>query len=85
MSLAISKLYRRNGYATELIQYIKDNYLLDNFKQITLYMLENNINAQNLYLKNKFIQDKFILNYYVSLQKNAYLYIYRKSLPHIQF
>ena len=74
MSLAVQENYRRKGIATKLIQ-----YLLNQFdSNFSLYVLEDNKTAQQLYEKNGFINIGLIEDYYESLQKNAFLYEYHK-------
>ena len=64
MSFGICERYRRKGFATEFINYLKS---LDNYYSITLYVIDSNIPAQNFYIKNKFKKEKVLKNYYFSL------------------
>lgn len=72
-SIAIDDKYRRKGYATKLLQYLKNNY-----SDITLYVQKGN-QAIGLYKKNDF---KIICedsNYYTTLdEKCAYEMRYQK-------
>ena len=74
MSLAIKESYQRKGYATQLIQHLKELKCI----LISLYVLEDNEAAIQLYEKNGFHQIALIEQYYESLNKNAYLYEYHK-------
>ena len=60
----IDKKYRKLGYASCLINYIKDYPIKYMLKKITLEVSRNNNEAINLYKKNNFHQIGIRKNYY---------------------
>ena len=78
MSVGISEKYRRRGFATEFINYLKS---FDNYYSITLYVLDSNIAAQNFYIKNKFKKESVLKNYYFSLDNaDGFLFKFVKNM-----
>lgn len=72
-SIAIDPEHRRNGYATKLLEFLKNNY-----KDITLYVQKGNF-AIDLYKKNEFKIIQVNENYYTTLsEKCAYEMRYQK-------
>lgn len=77
-SLAIDPEYRRKGYGSELLLFIKGK--LKNRDYITLYVLKSNEDAINLYKKNEFKFNKLLKKYYTTLnEEDGEEYIYYKK------
>lgn len=64
-SIAIDPEHRRNGYATKLLEFLKNNY-----KDITLYVQKGNF-AIDLYKKNEFKIIQVNENYYTTLEEKC--------------
>jgi ribosomal protein S18 acetylase RimI-like enzyme len=74
-SIAIEKNFRREGYGTYMIDYIKKYK-----KNITLNVSQINAIAINFYKKNGFIVKENKKNYYENLENNdAYLLQYNQT------
>ena len=76
MSIAVLKKYRNNGVGKNLINSIKKK----NLPEISLYVLESNINAIAFYKNLNFKIIKKLDNYYESLNKSAYYMSYKNCL-----
>ena len=50
-ALYVSEDYRNKGIATNILKLVIDYAKDNNFKSVSISVLENNINAKNLYLK----------------------------------
>ena len=73
-SIAIDKNYRKKGYATELLEFLKNIYT-----KITLFVQKGNEEALTLYEKKKFKIISTDENYYSTLkEKCAYQMEYQK-------
>ena len=77
MSIGVLPQYRKKGYASLLINHLK-NYIKKKYKKsikLSLFVLTNNEAAIKLYEKNKFRKIFCNENYYDSLPvKSAYYY-----------
>ena len=75
MSIGITDQYRKNGYGSKLIEYIKKISIKLKIKKLSLYVLTINKPAINLYEKHKFKKIFVDENYYKTLKtKSAFYY-----------
>lgn len=77
MSLGVHPANRRQGLASMLIGKLMRS---DKVKEISLYVLVDNHQAIGFYRKLGFVEEDRLINYYSSLNKDAFIYRYRKKI-----
>ncbi len=76
MRIAILPIHQNKGFGMQLVNYLKQYALNENFKRITLEVRSKNTGAINLYTKCGFRQDGVRKKYYTNPSDDAILMSY---------
>jgi ribosomal protein S18 acetylase RimI-like enzyme len=78
MTLGVLEAYRRNGFATQLLDWAVKTARTENLAEVALHVQTNNDAAVTFYKKNGFVIDSKDVDYYPQLDPSSAYCLVRK-------